>query len=472
MRWLDSGPNLKIDMKDNHKDVLLINPCWGYPINREGKRFNRLWPPISLANAAGLLEREGFKVSILDGNLERLNSIEIAKSALNFDKVFVTSSPLDRWQCPSLDIEPVLEIFHELKNDKKYLIGAHGTLLPEKMLNLTESCAVVIGEPEKAILELCKEDDLSGIDGICYKKDGKVVRTKDRDLLNLDELPMPAYHLLQNKRYFYELLGNNFTLFESSRGCPFECIFCLKVMYGKGVRFKSIDKLRDEVRYAVQKSGVRNGYFIDLEWSLNRDRAEGICDFLIRDRYNLKWCCQTRADTVDKELLKRMKRAGCHLIHFGVETGSEKVLERLNKRISLGKVEEAVRSAGEAGIETACFFLFGFPGETDNDRKKTVEFAKNLNCDYASFHTVTPYYGTRLFNEVANGSSISKDEEAFFIDNSLLGDGAMDLNKITHDAFCQFYLRPSYIFKKMMQLKPGTLISGLRLLKGYLRSYR
>ena len=457
-------------MKQNNKNILLINPCWGYPINKKGRRFNRVWPPISLANAAALLEKEGFSVRILDGNLEGMNSRDIAEAAGNFDRVFVTSSPLDRWQCPSLDIDPVLEIFHGLKNEKKYLIGVHGTLLPEKMLNLTGASAVVIGEPEQTILELCKEDTLDRIDGICYKDGGKIARTKERDLLNLDNLPVPAYHLLQNNRYFYEILGNNFTLFESSRGCPFECIFCLKVMYGKGVRFKSIGRVRDEIVTAVKKFGIRNGYFIDLEWTLNRNRADEICDFLIRDKLNFKWCCQTRADAVDEKLLKKMKRAGCQLVHFGVETGSEKVLERLNKRTSMDKVEEAVRKAGEAGIETACFFLFGFPWETDEDRNQTVEFAKRLRCDYASFHIVTPYYGTGLFEEVTK-ESIPKDEAWFFAENSNQGNGAANLDKITHDAFCQFYLRPSYILKQILRFKPGTLSRGLRLLKGYLRSY-
>ena len=441
--------------------VALINPCWDYPVTKKGGIYNRVWPPLSLANCAAMLEKEGFAVEIIDANAKRLSPEEIAKQVEGFDKIFVTSSTLDRWQCPNTDIRPFLETVRVLGNP--FVIGAHGTVRPEEVLELTGAKAVIRGEPEETVLDICKADSLSKIKGITFKEDGKVISNADREPVDLDKLPMPAYHLLQVEKYHYELLGGHFMLFEASRDCPYRCIYCLKKMFKK-YRQKSAEKLILEVKNATENFNVKTGYFIDLEFTLNRKLVEELCDFLIEKNYDFRWCCQTRADTVDLPLLRKMREAGCTLIHYGVETGAERVMKLIDKGISLQKIEEGIRLTHTAKIESACFFMFGLPFETREDMEKTIQFAKKINPTYASFHVVIPYPGTALFEMVKDSLGDDLFPEAY------TGKFSLDeLKKIKNKAFMEFYLRPGYIISRVLKGDLSSLVRQFRLFLGYIR---
>lgn len=231
-------------------------------------------------------------------------------------------------------------------------------------------------------------------------------------------------------------------------------------MYGRQYRTKSPDKLFTEVAYGVQKFHAKSAYFIDLEFTLKRDFVVEFCNKLIKDSISIRWTCQTRADTVDMELLKLMKRAGCRLIHFGVETGSERVMEIIGKKISLSQIAQGIGMAKKAGIEQACFFMFGFPTETGEDRLKTIAFAKTLNPTYASFHKVTPYQGTPLFEMVRTGCYTSENQ------------GTALLNKTIRQALLEFYVRWDYLYHNMLVGNPCHLLPKLRLFYNYWKSLK
>ncbi|MDY6861926.1 MAG: radical SAM protein [Thermodesulfobacteriota bacterium] len=439
--------------------ALLINPCWNGRVSKKGKRFNRAWPPLSLLNCASLLEEEGFEVKLIDARAEGIEIDEIADTAKYSDMVFITSSPIDRWQCPNLEFDLFIKMVNSIPSEDLFIMGVHGTIYPEQLLLKTGAKAIISGEPEPTVVELAEKKDLSKIKGITYKINDKIITNPDRQPIDLSTLPVPAYHLLNKDKYYYELLGKNLALFEGSRGCPHNCSFCLKVMYGNGIRYKPVENLLNEIEVAVERQGFKHGYFIDLEFTLNKERIKLLCKGLTEKNYDFYWCCQTRPDTVDEELLKEMKGAGCRLIHYGVETGSEKVMKNIKKKVTLKQVEKAVLSTQKTGMEAACFFLFGLPGEKKEDMLKTIAFAKGINPAYASFHIATPYPGTEFYMQNGN-------EELFpeFLQEEHQYE---TLSKMTRKAYLKFYVRPGYIFSRIKDSSPKALIRQAALFREF-----
>lgn len=431
-------------------NILLIKPYWPYPYSKGEYTYNRIWPPLSLANCAALLEKEGHNVKILDAHAFRIVPNKVADFIKDYEKIFITSSSLDRWQCPNIDIRPFLETVRCIRQltEEIYVIGYHGTAEPEKILNLTKAKAVIKGEPEYTVLEICQGTTLYEIKGISFNDNGKVISTPLRKQFDLKSLPVPSFHLLNFKRYYYEIMGKCFALFEISRGCHYKCRFCNKLMYGEGVRTKSKEQVLEEVTLAVEKYNVKTGYFIDLDFLSNRKIAEELCTYLINKDYKFKWTCQTRPDLLDIEILEKMKRAGCQIIHLGIESTSQNLLDYLNKDITADKVKRAVNLCKKVGMKTLGFYLFGLPGETYRDREKIYNFIKELDTDFISLHKISHFKGTAIFqNEIKLDENIDR-----FIRRSLI----------------KYYLRPSYLYR----LNPIIALGGFRLFLGQIRALR
>lgn len=448
--------------------ILLINPYQIHLINSRGKIYNRVWPPLDLANCGAMLEGAGHQVNILDANALRLSPTHVARRAAGFDKVFISSSSLDRWQCPNLDMGPFLDTVKTVRNTaaEVFVLGAHGTVKPQEVLGLTGATAVIRGEPERTVGEICDGRSLADIRGLAFHENGSMRLTDAQEPLDLNSLPIPAFHLLPMDKYHYEVLGSHFTLFEASRGCAGKCTFCLLEMYGKGVRKKPLDKLVAEIEYAVPLFGIKTAYFMDLEFTVFRKQVLELCDYLIRKQYSLRWTCQTRFDLVDAELLRRMKQAGCRLIHFGVEAGTDDLLERIHKKVTLEQIEHGMRLVKQAGIESACFFILGFPGSDVKEIAATIAFAKRLNPTYALFHIAIPYPGTRLYQEMER-----TERDAFrddlFPEACLQGNDLIQLKRTARSAYARFYLRPQYIVSRLSKGDLRSLYRQVKLLLGY-----
>ncbi len=428
--------------------ILLIKPYWSYPYSRGEYTYNRIWPPLCLANCAAILEKEGFDVKILDAHAERIQPEKIARYICGYDKIFITSSSLDRWQCPNIDIKTFLETvkYCKEKNDEVFISGYHGTVEPERILGLTGAKAVIIGEPECTILDICRNNNLSKIQGVFFKDDGQIVSNPKREPLDFKKIPIPAYHLLDFKKYFYEILGGRFSLFEISRGCHYKCTFCNKIMYGGGVRSKSSKQIIEEVTIAIEKYKIKTGFFMDLDFLSNRIIVEELCDYLIKKKYRFKWSCQTRPDFLDMEILRKLKNAGCEILHMGIESGSQNSLKEFNKNMNIKTIFNAFRMCNVVGIKILSFFLFGLSDETNQDREDTLNLVKKLNPDFVSFHKVYPYKGS-----VISQDNISKNSAA---------------DRFIRKAFIKFYLRFSYVSK----LNPYIILCGPRLLWGRIKT--
>lgn len=425
--------------------VLLVNPYWGYLPGKKGPVYARPFPPVELISIAGLLRREGHQVQLIDGAQEGLWPHEVARRARGFDRALVTSSNLDRWCCPEVDATPFVETARAVARvcPDTYLLGAHPTALPQAMLEQTGARAAILGEPEGTAADLAVATTPHAIPGAAWlDRDGTLQRGAPRPALDLDALPVPAYDLVRLGAYQYELLGPGFMVFEYSRGCPFSCRFCHRSMYGPGYRPKSLDRLWAEIEQARSALGVRHAYFMDVEFTMQRARVLALCERLREAGNPLQWCCQTRVDQVDLELLTAMRAAGCDLVHFGVEAGSQRVLDAAGKGIRLEQAEQALAWCRQAGLRSACFFLAGLPGQSMDELEETLRFAQRLDPTYASFHVAVPYPGTQLHAAMRNPPP---DRIATHLDEHDLP----ELEAWVRRAFLRYYLRPGYALRRL-----------------------
>lgn len=434
--------------------ALLVNPHWGAFPGKKGPVYERRFPPVELANIASLLAQKGIEVTLLDANAEKMPAERIKAIAAGHDLAYVTSSNLDKWCCPDLDTRPFEAAARAVSSEveRTYLLGAHATARPGELLARTGGKAAIIGEPELTAVALADAAEPEGVAGAAWlDAEGACVAGPKQTPVDLDALPPPAHHRLPRGRYAYEPLGGDFMVFELSRGCTYSCSFCHKSLYGSGRRAKSPERLVEEVVYATRHLGVQNAYFMDLEFTRDRDRVLDLCERLIALGSPLRWCCQTRVDIVDTHLLDTMKRAGCVLVHYGVESGSEQVMADLDKGINLEQVVHAVNLTRSQGLRTACFFMLGFPGETEDDFRATIKLSHRLDPTYATFHVAVPYPGTRLArdSDTVGGDLFPTHFEGEFSLEQLQG--------WARRATLEYYLRPGYAARRAL----GGELNGL-----------
>lgn len=355
-----------------------------------------IFPPLDLAYSAALLEKNGFDVSIIDSPTLNLDRSRILREVVrkNPNLIIVNTSgvtvsndlDLASWLKRTLDIETV---------------AITPAYLPENVLKEKGIDIFVRGEIEYTILELCqKYPDIKGIKGIFYKEDGNFFNNPKRPLIeNLDELPLPAYHLLPMKEYsFHMFRGKSFSTVMASRGCPFCCMYCpYPLGYGDVWRGKSPENVLAELRMLKEEYKIESVLFRDQVFNFIPERTEKICDEMIKQHLDMDWRCECRADLLSKELMMKMKKAGCAGVHMGVESGDPVILKKIAKTgLSIARIKEVFNEAREIDLETVAFFMIGFPGETKESISKTFKLARELKAKQAWFCSVVPYPGTKL----------------------------------------------------------------------------
>lgn len=439
--------------------VLLVNAGWGGLFTGRVKRYNRAFPPLDLLNSAALLRAAGHGVQVRDCRADPGSREAIDHSA--YDLAVVTLSPLDRWQCPNTDLDQVDRFLTGFPRDRLILSGAQPTLRPELLLRRTGAAGVVMGEPEPTVTALAGGAVLGEAAGTAALVYDVLSKGPQADGLDLASLPIPAFDLLDYANYRYEVLGGRFGLLELTRGCPWRCNFCLLEMYGKRYRRKSPAQIAAEVT-AAWRAGMRCAYFQDLEFTLDHELVRAACEAIRSTGLPLRWACQTRPDTVTPALLETMRQAGCELIHYGVESGVQRVVDTTGKKQSLEAVEAGVRNAHAVGMRTLCYFLIGLPGETEAEMRATLAYAQKLGPTYASFQPATPYPGTPFH---ARESWDSPFPEAF--------DGPLELDALRALAkrfTLRYHARPGYVWRRLRTPGRRSALRELGLLAGYLRA--
>jgi radical SAM superfamily enzyme YgiQ (UPF0313 family) len=425
---------MKVLLVRNH-DVENVNTRLPESLNKT----QGIYPPLGLSYIASFLEHNGLDVEILDAKALNLTKEEIRESIRKSHPDIVGTTSMTPNCRGALEI---CRITKEISKDILTVIGGvQMSIFPKEMLSHRFVDAGVSGDGEYAMLELAK----------MFERGKKIPRLfVSRRVENLDSLPFPARHLLPNEKYWCVISEFPFTTLMTSRGCPFGCGFCYPL--DKRVRLRSPNNVVDEIEEIVERYKFKEIMFYDDTFTISKKRAASICEEIISRKLDIRWETPTRVNTVDKSLLRLMKKAGCIRIRYGVESGDSEILKRMNKGITLQQAEDAFKSTKEVGIESFAYFIIGYIGETHKTMSKTISFAKKLNPDWAMFTVATPLPKTKLYEEAIASKLIDKNYWKEFTlgeRNDRLPFLAKDAEKWVSRAYKEFYFRPSYIFKKL-----------------------
>jgi len=448
------------------KDIVLIHPN------------HREWAgvlPLGIAYLAAVLKNSGFSLGVIDAQALNLSTEEVSKKALGYSPKIVGIS------CSTVQVKAAWEIAQKIKevSPKIFIVlgGVHPTALPEESLEKETVDFVLRAEAEYSFLELVEallnKKDITHIEGLSYKREGAIQHNPKKNLiLDLDLLPFPARELFPfpyayrspytQSRYFATLL--------SSRGCPGGCIFCNKNIFGFKFRRRSPENVLDEIDYLYKEFNISEFHFADDCFSLDRLRVERICDLIIHKKLKIRWACSNgiRVDTIDYELLRKMREAGCYRIALGVESGSERILQAIGKATSREKISQAFKDCRRAGIITVGFFMLGNYGEDEETMLETIRFAKALNPDYAQFAIAVPYPGTTYYDIIKKeGRFISQDWSDYGIfDHQVVFEiGRLSpelLLRMYRRAYQEFYLDPLRILRIIKQRLPGLKLETIK----------
>ncbi len=379
--------------------VALIGPKWHQMVNS--------YPSLGLGYLAAIAEQEGHEVAIFDMGLRPKTPVEDEVKeivAWRPDVVAFTSMTTSY-----KSVEDAAALLKEALGVPIIIGGPHATTLPELTLQNPHIDFLAYGEGEMIfrdwLRQLAAGDTRWGNNkGLWYKEDGHIVNGGERELIpDLDVLPFPARHLFDLKAYpLYAPDGQQMLTVLTSRGCPYKCSFCFKGIVGRTYRQRSPENIVAELRHLIERYGIRNFYFMDDLFTINVKRLEAILDYFIAQDLDIRWRCLARVDRVNPDLLKKMYRAGCRQIHFGIESGNPEVLRRTAKHINLEQVRQAVEWTEEAGILSKGYFILGLPGDTEETMRQTIEFAASLPLSEAMFSIATPFPGTELWEELVH----------------------------------------------------------------------
>jgi len=440
-------------------DILFVNPPWYKDSGNIWKSVSACLPPFGLAILAALVRQKGFSVSLLDCNAEQigLDKVEgfLPEIAPRFVGIGATTVLVDN----ALSLAEIIK--KKYPETKIIMGGVHATLRPQELLQKPQVDLVVTGEGEGNFLDLLSGKNLGEIKGVGFKENNKAVINEPGECIpDINVFPLPAYDLLPMKKY-YPALGSykrkpSFGMI-TSRGCPGRCTFCKGNILGDVIRFKSPERMVEEIEYLQKNYGIKDITFYDDTFTSSKKRVMEFCRLLEDKNIDLTWCCFSRVDTVDLEMLGKMKEAGCYQVMYGIESADPKILANINKKISLAKVEEAVDNTKKAGIEIRLAFMLGNPGETEETIQKTIDYAIWLDPDLVSFNITTPYPGTEMFKWAKENNYLIHENWSEYN----LAEPVMELPTISSKrvleyykrAHLKFYLRPSFILKRLLKVR-------------------
>lgn len=470
--------------------TMIVNPptCSGMKYIREGRceqrlnSFQYVMVPISLPMIAGALEARKHEVKILDCIANDVDVEGLKKAILEFNPSFVLFNMSTATS--SSDIE-VINMMRPLTNAHFTVIGNHATSLPEEVLSASGLDSVIRREPELTAQDLVDAietgRDLLKVLGISFKRaDGTILHNEDRPFNeNLDDLPFAARHLLDNAKYTLPVINEPYTLIITSRGCPYSCIYCTAYQYyGKKLRLRSAENVVDEMQECLEKHHVRNFTMWSDTFNQNKKFVMEVCAEIKKRGLDTKirWMANSRVDHVDKEVLAEMRSSGCIGVSYGVESGVEEILKNMKKGATAEQARVAVKLTKEAGIEVLTHIIFGLPGDTPETINQTIKYVKELDPDYAQFYCAIPFPKTEL-EEMGkkNGWITTEDYAKYELNQPILNLPTLTMEQLQearNRAYREFYLRPSYILKRLRKIKSfKDLVMNYRQARDFIASW-
>jgi len=439
-----------------------------------------VWVPLGLAYIAAVLEQEDCRVEILDLNVERISDADLRRKAKNADIVGIGGMITEQ--------EGILRLIAVVKKanaEARVILGGPlATTFPQELLQTSRADFAVVGEGERTVVKLVtaikQGGGFSNIRGIAYRDNSRIIVTEPAEpIADPDTIPFPARHLLDMNRYLqnhFESLGLKIKEFGkikstnliSSRGCPYNCTFCFKGMWGSKWRQRSPENIIDEMELLYKDYGVNGFFFNDDTFTLKKERIFKLCDLLKRRQLNVVWYCNGRVNLMTRELLEAMYSAGCRGIAYGLESGNQRILDSMKKSITLEQVREVVGWTKEAGINAIGYFIIGMLGETKATIKETLAFARELELDFYGFSLATPIPRTELYDSaleagLIQGDKTSLGEWSLHVNANLTQDCSdAELAAFANEAFKGLFLKKR--FGRCYFFNPGFLKEEARIL--------
>lgn len=436
------------------------------------KDVGTLYPSLGLAYLGAVAEKLGNEVKVMECEAMGYGYDEIRDFIEKYEPELVGMQTFYN----TLDIcLKVASLVKEINKEIKVLLGGvQVTIFPEEGFDENVDY-LIIGEGEitfKEFLENFNKKELGKIKGLVWKKNGKFVMNEARELIkNLDEIPMPAFHLFPMEKYHSsaQLRGNKTFHLMTSRGCPYRCVYCASHQtFGKSHRFHSAKRVVEEIRYLMEKYKCDSIQFYDETFTLNKKRVIELCDEMSKEKINIPWACFTRVHLVDEEMLRKMKQAGCYQIFYGVEAGTQRLLNLIKKDITIEQIKDAFKLTRKIGIEALASFMLALPTETREDAEASIKLAIEIDADYAQWQNTIPYPGNELYELALKHGKIAKvDKEDFTPWNKVVyvpyGRTEKDIQEMMSKAYRKFYLRPRQILKQadMIRKLPAMKIFNL-----------
>ncbi|MFX0137728.1 MAG: B12-binding domain-containing radical SAM protein [Candidatus Hodarchaeota archaeon] len=465
--------------------ILLIQPPWAevYGEYKRAARVGVLNPPLGLCYLAGALQEKGHLVKIIDGEAEKkdINNIVEEISYDMPDIIGITSTTPLFHQAKELATR-----IKEQANIPIVLGGPHITVLTDEAMQ--EGICFdygVYGEGERTLTELVEKlgsgESIAEVEGILYREDRKIKKTKPRPLeVNLDTLPFPNRGLLKTGKYLWSVPGKGvvpFTSIMTTRGCPFQCIFCsAHAIFGKQVRYRTSENVLDEIEDVVETLGIRHFCSLDDTLTFNKERIKNLCEGIIGRNIDITWEGWTRANTVDEDTLRLMKKAGLVRLSFGIESGNARILKLINKGVSKEQLVEAYKLVKKLGLETRGSAMIGHPYETRKTAMETLNFVRGIKeCDQIYLNIATPYPGTRLYEMAYSGEGgiklLSKDYRKY----RRYGNAVVEVNDLRREDLIKlqkkglliFYLTPRRIWYNL--IRRAGIKAGIRNIVAFLK---
>lgn len=447
----------KQEIKENKVHILLMTPpC--IELYKGLRDVAPISPPLGLLYVASVLEKKGMCLKVLDTFAENLDWHQIEETFKQYDPDILGLT------CVTSTFGEVAKIAGiAKKNNPNILVvvgGPHVTATPKQTLEkYPDIDIIVIGEGDYTLADIeeaiSKNRNLSEVKGIAYRKENQIIITQPRQMIhNLDEVPFPARHLVKNELYKppTHISGrDSFFAIMSSRGCPNRCTFCSsKITFGSIIRYRSPENVLEEIKQSLKLVNTKYLVFMDDTFTVDKERVLKICRML--KELNIAWGSYARVNTVDEEMLTAMKEAGCNWIGYGVESGSQDILNKIKKGITLEQVRTAFRLTKKVGIASTAFFILGHLDETHETIKATIRFSKEINADFAQFNILTPYPGTEVYERASREGLILRDFEDY--GNPKYKDPVIKLKTMDNHELKRYWKRATYGY----YLRPKVLL--------------
>lgn len=438
------------------KKILLLNPpgkklyirC--YYCSKVSKA-NYIPPPIDLVFISGILSRD-YEVELIDAIVGKLNDNQCIKeiNKINPDAIISLTG------AASWDEDEIF--FKKLKASKDYTLILNGDLLlKEGAKNLGKYSFI-----DAIMLNFTTDDILNYLSGnykniknMVYRDKGGTVVTPSKDKKGGFYIPVPRHELFKKYKYRMTFMKSYpMTTVLTDFGCPYNCEFC--IMANLGFKYRNVGEIIKELKYIVS-IGIKEVYFSDQTFGAIKKRNIDLCKRIIENKINLRWFCFSRVDVLDYTTLKLMKKAGCHLIMFGVESANENILKIYRKDYNLSDIRKTFKSAKKLGIKTMGTFILGLPEDNMKSCLKTIKLASELDCDYASFSFAVPRINTRLREKALKKKLITEDVQKMDQTGTQIAMptyslSKKDMQKLRRKALISFYLRPSYMLKRLLSI--------------------